>query len=117
MSLRFRYIIAALVGICFDVFFFWRFQPYSQRMRGGPSGAWLFLIALAAGFFLAARPLRTWLAMFAGFTAANIVLIVVDCWKDPTNHNLWPFEILSIAVLTAPAALGALLSRLRSRSA
>ena len=116
ISPKLRYAIAALVGICFDILFFWRFLPYSQRLRGGPSGAWILLIALAAGFFIAARPLTTWLAMFAGFTMANIVLIVVDCWKDPTNHNLWPLEIVMIGVLTAPSALGAILSKILSRS-
>jgi hypothetical protein len=37
-------------------------------------------------------------------------MIVVDCIPDPTNHNLFPFEFMMIAVLTLPAYFGALLA-------
>ena len=32
-------------------------------------------------------------ALLGGFLAPHAVLVVVDCWHDPTNHNLLPFEV------------------------
>jgi hypothetical protein len=54
-------------------------------------------------------------AMFGAFCAANACLIVADCSADPSNHNLWPFEFVMIALATAPAFLGAGVSVLIGR--
>jgi hypothetical protein len=34
--------------------------------------------------------------------AADVLLILVSISVDPTSHNLWPLEILSIAVFGLP---------------
>jgi hypothetical protein len=51
-------------------------------------------------------------ALLGGFFAAHALLIVADCWNDPTNHNLWPFEFVILVVLTAPAFGGAAVNAL-----
>jgi hypothetical protein len=38
--------------------------------------------------------------------------VVVETFRDPTSHNLWPFEIIIAAVVGfAVACVGALLGR------
>ncbi len=112
-----RYLLAGLIGVAFDVIFFWRL-PYSQRESPQhPAALPLYalpVLAFVLGLFVtlgAQKRQMVPLSMLAGFSAANVVLIIADCWHDPTNHNLWPFEFLIILVLTAPAFLGAALAR------
>jgi hypothetical protein len=45
--------------------------------------------------------------MLGAFFLANACLILSDCAADPTDHNLWPFEFVIIAVSMAPAYVGA----------
>jgi hypothetical protein len=45
--------------------------------------------------------------ILGGLFVSNLVLIFVDCWSDPTNHNLAPFEFIEIAFLASPAYVGA----------
>lgn len=120
-SKEWRYAVAVIVGVVFEAVFFWKFQPYSAREHGHDLLPWYFLpvLALAAGFLLSMgiEGERRWIpvAMLAGFAAANACLIVADCKADPTNHNLWPFEFLIIALAMSPAFVGAGLSRLLVR--
>lgn len=120
-SLEWRCAIAVIVGVFFDAIYFWRFLPYSQRnaMHGGLPYYTLpilaFIVGLGLTIGLEKRRRLIPIAFVGGFCAANAFLIVVDCWRDPTNHNLWPFEFLMIMVLTVPAFLGAGLSRLFER--
>lgn len=120
--LEWRLIAAFCIGVLFDEVFFWKFQPYSVREHspGLLPGFLLPILAFVLGLLLtfAAKGKRRWVpgAMLAGFCVANAVLIVADCRSDPTNHNLWPFEFVIIAVATAPAFLGAGVSTLIARS-
>lgn len=85
---------------------------------------WQPLILMAiASFILSWRGV----GLIASSTAAGISLpavvmtrVIIDTRQDPTNHNLWPFEIGFACLLamlgTVPfAAFGALLRRLTSR--
>lgn len=75
-------VFAALVAIAFVIAQLWGLA----RWRGG----WRIAALLPlAGF---------------GFVVARLV---VDTRRDPTSHNLWPFEVL-IAAAVALAALGLL---------
>jgi predicted membrane protein len=111
-SKELRYALAIIIGVLFDVVFFWKFQPYSVREHGHDLLPWFFepILALAAGLLLTIgiEGKKRWVpvAMFAGFAAANACLIISDCAADPTNHNLWPFEFVIIAVATSPAFIG-----------
>jgi hypothetical protein len=37
----------------------------------------------------------------------DVLLIIVDTWRDPTSHNLWPFEIVMVGSGSV-CAIGAL---------
>ena len=123
--MAYRYISSAVLGVILFLFYFWRFLPYSQRLR--PDHApnwWSFLIIVLIGGFLLSVGLtryRFWVptCLLLTLFVANAIMIVVDCIPDPTNHNLFPFEFLMIAILTLPAYLGAFIAavvdRYRSR--
>lgn len=122
MSLReLRYAGAVFIGVIFDAVFFWKFQPYATREHGHDLLPWYVLpiLTFIAGLLLslALDGKKRWIpvAIFGGFCAANACLIVFDCSADPTNHNLWPFEFVIIAVAIAPAFLGAGISALIDR--
>ena len=46
-------------------------------------------------------------AIPAAVVAFDVLLIVIDTQRDPTSHNLWPFEIL-VCTAAAFACLAAL---------
>jgi len=120
-SKEMRLAVAVMIGVLFDAVFFWRFQPYSSRESHHDilPGFMLPVLALVAGLLLTlgmeGRKRVVPLAIVGGFFAANACLIVADCWNDPTNHNLWPFEFAIILVATSPAFLGAGVSALIER--
>jgi hypothetical protein len=120
-SKEWRLAVAVMVGVFFDAVFFWRFLPYSARTSQHnvlPEFA-LPVLAFLAGLLLTlgmeGRKRLVPLAIVGGFFAANACLIVADCWGDPTNHNLWPFEFAIIVAATSPAFVGAGISRLIER--
>ncbi len=49
--------------------------------------------------FLRLRPSRTTALITLGFVAAVMLRVVVETWADPTDHNLWPFEVVIGAVV------------------
>ena len=120
-SREWRYAIAVFLGVMFDAVFFWKFRPYNLREHGPDPLPWYLLpiLAFVAGLALtiALKGQKRWIptVMLGGFCAANACLIVVDCSADPTNHNLWPFEFVMIAVAMAPAFLGAWVSGIVDR--
>jgi hypothetical protein len=57
------------------------------------------------------------LVVGAAVPAPILARIVVDTTKDPTSHNLWPFEVIIAAVIgalcsSAGALIGSLLAPL-----
>ena len=123
--MAYRYVASSILGVILFVFYFWRFLPYSERMRPGHSPSWWsFMVIVLIGGFLLSLGLgrrRFWVpsCLLLTLFVANTIMIVVDCIPDPTNHNLFPFEFLIIAVLTLPAYFGAMIAaavdRFRSR--
>ncbi len=121
-SKEWRLVSAVFLGVMFDAVFFWKFEPYSTREHS-PDLLPLYVLPILmflAGMLLsfAAEGRKRWIpvAILGGFCAANACLIVVDCASDPTNHNLWPFEFVIIALATAPAFLGTGVSVLIDRA-
>lgn len=121
-SRELRCAAAVFLGVMFDAVFFWKFQPYNTREHGPALLPWYLLpvLAFVAGLLLTMglEGRKRWvpIAMFGGFAAANACVIVVDCQADPTNHNLWPFEFVMIALATAPAFVAAKISQLIDRA-
>ncbi|MDO1527955.1 hypothetical protein QMK61_03835 [Fulvimonas sp. R45] len=96
--------------------------PYGKLNLPGAlfPGLWL---AGAGAFVLAALQagaLRGMLALGAIAPLVAWLRVLVDAARDPTSHNLWPFEIAiavgaSLACVLPGAALGMLVARLRQR--
>ena len=119
-SKEWRLAAAVVIGVLFDAVFNWKFQPYTAREHHDVL-PWFalpvlaFVVGLLLTLSLEGRKRLVPLALVGGFFVANACLIVADCRDDPTNHNLWPFEFVIIAVLTSPAFLGAGVSELIAR--
>lgn len=81
------------------------------------------VLATAARAVGQARLLAVILAVGATVPAPILARIAVDTAKDPTSHNLWPFEVVIAAVIgvlcsSAGAQVGSLLALLsRQKSA
>jgi hypothetical protein len=120
-SKEWRLAVAVVIGVLFDAVFFWRFQPYSSRESHHDVLPWFarpilaFFVGLLLTLGMEGKKRLVPLALVGGFFAANACLIVTDCWSDPTNHNLWPFEFVMILAGTSPAFLGAGVSVLIER--
>lgn len=57
--------------------------------------------------------------MLAAFPAAVAIRVVVETAQDPTDHNLWPFELILAALFSLVAVvpgllIGAIVRRLNS---
>jgi hypothetical protein len=73
------------------------------------SRQWLAAAALTRAFS-DNRFWRTVLVTSAAVPGAVFARVIVDAWRDPTSHNLWPLEILIALVMgLAVTVLGALL--------
>ena len=59
------------------------------------------VLAAAARAFGKARLLAVILAVGGAVAAPILARVAVDTAKDPTSHNLWPFEFIIAAVLGA----------------
>jgi hypothetical protein len=60
---------------------------------------------------------RTVLVTGAAVPGAVFARVIVDTWRDPTSHNLWPFEIvialvMGLAVTVLGTLLGSVVRRL-----
>ncbi|MBP1771118.1 MAG: hypothetical protein H6P99_281 [Holophagaceae bacterium] len=99
----------------------WWTAPYNRFSLSHPLAilgclAFVLIAAWAAGW----TPLglgRGTLAAGAAVPAAVMVRVLVDTMKDPTSHNLWPFEVViagmfGLGLAFAAALLGRLFRRL-----
>jgi hypothetical protein len=70
------------------------------------------------GLILGLAQPRFWL-LLACLTASlpmllNALNVVHDCLRDPTSHNLWPFEFVILLIMASPVLPGAFIgSKLR----
>ena len=71
------------------------------------------VLAAAARGFGKARLLAVILVVGASVPAAVLARVAVDTAKDPTSHNLWPFEFIIAALVgVLCASAGALVGSL-----
>jgi hypothetical protein len=74
-------------------------------MQGEPERmpVWVPALLFAAGLVLPAGMKKAlWqvpVAVFAGACLSHTVMLGRDLAKDPTSHNLWPFEFVILGVL------------------
>jgi hypothetical protein len=114
MSVRTRYIVAICEGVVLHFLFFHPYLPYSVREHRMP-GFWPMVITLliagfAATFRAAGHPAKLCACIVLGICLGNALLIAFDWMKDPTTHNLFPFEFIMIASAMIPVYAGGLIS-------
>jgi prolipoprotein diacylglyceryltransferase len=99
--------------------------PYNQvNLPSTLLGPELFVVAIVT-LIVQAKAIRpfwkTVRIIGAAFAAAVLARVIVEGLRDPSSHNLWPFEVviaLVVGFLCAilGASLGLLVARIRKRS-
>jgi len=93
------WVIAAQVLVCLLI---WRTLQDSKMT--GRSALVFCLASLVSGFVLRAASITPKLVMLiaviASALAANIANIAYDLFRDPTSHNLFPFELVITAIIS-----------------
>jgi len=104
MKLRAAFwLIAAFLISFFAVGFpYWQIPYAKVSLPSTLYGTSLLVVGVLAAVARAigkARLLAVILAVGAAVPAPILVRITVDTAKDPTSHNLWPFEFIIAAVI------------------
>ena len=91
--------------------------PYGKlNLPGALLGPGLVVVLAAAALargYSGKSFLRSVAVMGSAVPAAVLARVIVDVVRDPTSHNLWPFEIVIAMLVGAAAAVaGALLGSL-----
>jgi hypothetical protein len=115
-----RCIAALIAGVVLHAMIFHPWLPYSVRERHIP-GAWamaitIFLAGLVLTFGQRERRGLVAASIVGGMWIGNVLLVAFDWMKDPTTHNLFPFEFIMIGFAIVPAAAGAFVSHLAARA-
>lgn len=99
-SIKVRMLIAFVIGVALHWYFFWGFLSYSHRETYKPSRIVLMFLVGLSGFAVNIGVqkgiYRVASCILGGLFLSHVVLIIVDCWSHPTNHNLAPFEFIII---------------------
>jgi hypothetical protein len=84
-----------LVGFLLVGVPYWRI-PYNKATSAAVMGGAILIgvVALITRVFIDARFPRVVLVLAAAVPAAVMARVVVDTTRDPTSHNLWPFELV-----------------------
>lgn len=104
MTLRAAFwLVAAFVISFFAVGFpYWQIPYAKVSLPSTLYGMGLVVVGVLAAAARAigkARLLSVILAVGAAVPAPILTRIAVDTAKDPTSHNLWPFEVIIAAVI------------------
>lgn len=100
------------VGLLLTGLPYWR-MPYNADIFGDP-----LMLAGVAGLGVVTAVLaasgvaglgRIFWVMLAAFPAAVAIRVIVETAQDPTDHNLWPFELIITAVFSLVAVIPGLL--------
>lgn len=107
---------ATLLGALAYTATLYRFLDYHTRNSLGTDAYVAFGLAVLVGGFLATVGTgkdRQKIAnsLLVGVMIAHAAVIAVDLQKDPTDHNLLPFEFVILGICATPAYVGAALSR------
>jgi uncharacterized membrane protein YfcA len=119
--MRLRALVSTFAGVLACGIPLWPIPYREVSMPGNPATAvWMFLGALAgllAGHLLRHRMRVPVLAVTAGFVLAVLGRVVVETARDPSTHNLWPFEIvIAGGIGLAAAIVGVGVARLLQRA-
>jgi len=108
-----RLLFAAATGFFADLFGMGDAYDYSERMHTTHSA--LLITALAALLIVPAilnfgqrMTFRIPIAVWIGMAIPHTTVLAVEVSRDPTSHNLFPFEYILITAFTIPALSGSL---------
>ncbi len=111
-----RRLLAVAAGALTYVLILYRFQTYQERNHMPESPYFAFMACmLMLGLVLSIGAEKKHLVagfMVLGALASHAAVIMADLRDDPTNHNLFPFEMALLAAAASPAYLGAALAKL-----
>ena len=112
-----RRALACVAGGAAYIGTLYRFLSYAERNRLSfdsflALGALVLGIGFAVGLGLKSRRYTTAGFVLLGVWAAHAVVVFVDMQKDPTDHNLLPFEFILLGVYAVPAYVGAAVAHL-----
>ena len=112
-----RFLVAAALGLVADLLAMGDAYGYSARIQQACAAA--FVGALVALFLVTAalnsgvqRAFAVAAMVWAGMMAAPTLVLIAETSRDPTSHDLWPFEYLFISLLVMPALMGAAVGKL-----
>lgn len=115
-----RFALSVVAGVLACGLPLWPIPYREVSMPGNPApGTWLLLGSLAgllAGYLIRPGLRKPILAVATGFVLAVLGRISVETSRDPTSHNLWPFEVVIVGGFgLAAGLLGVGLARLIQR--
>ena len=91
---------------------YWRL-PYNANYFADPMLLIGFAgLGLVTAVLVASRRTGLWEIfglMLVAFPAAVMIRVVIDTMEDPTDHNLWPFELIIAAVFSLIAVVPGLI--------
>jgi len=64
-----------------------------------------FLLALSLTVLTKQQDKKVRTMVPAGLLTATFIKIIIEGIADPTSHNLWPIELIYLAVIAFPSAL------------
>ncbi len=103
-----RLFIAATLAAGLPIWFL-NYHTYSKGMFMIISEVLVFLLATYMAFRVKDKNKTIFFTVAGGFILAIILKIVIDIFIDPSNHNLWPFELILFmiaAVIFSGAGVG-----------
>ena len=105
-------VLGFTAGLLLTGLFYWRL-PYNANLFADPGirlglGG-LALVTAMLAFAGIARAGCLFGVMIGAFPAAVALRVAVETAQDPTSHNLWPFELIIMAVFSLVAVVPGLL--------
>lgn len=103
-----RIILSALVIAGLPVWFI-SYHAYTSSMASTVSLVCIFLLSVFFRAWLKNKTGELFLCITGGYLLSVAGKIVIDCIADPTNHNLWPLELVIDGVIISIVAITGIL--------
>jgi hypothetical protein len=116
-NMTLRLAVAGVLGIFGDLFAMGDAYSYSSRLQQSHATALgcavaALLVVPAILNFSIRRTFAVTAVVWMSMAVTHTVVLIAETSRDPTSHNLLPFEYVFICFLTLPAVIGAAAGRL-----